>query len=219
MVWFPERSHSLYFLSTGIGYRLVVSSSWIHSDRIQSKQRCVAFVFHDAELEAALLLIHSVITRRLIPYTSHSRQQWPMSPEPQWCEPVTFLFNCTSAETILVPSFSQLLSPLFHFSLSLSLSLLPLPKAFLSFLVFQTLKTKVCYSSFSFSSPFAKKNSPRTNRLNSFCVSLLPFPKERRNNHLNSFVSPISLVKEFKMTQSDNSFDSSHSLIQKRSKV
>lgn len=118
MVWFPERSHSLYFLSTGIGYRLVVSSSWIHSDRIQSKQRCVAFVFHDAELEAALLLIHSVITRRLIPYTSHSRQQWPMSPEPQWCEPVTFLFNCTSAETILVPSFSQLSSPLFHFSLS-----------------------------------------------------------------------------------------------------
>ena len=65
---------------------------------------------------------------------------------------------------------------------------------------------------------FAKKNSTRTNRLNSFCVSLLPFPKERRNNHLNSFVSPISLVKEFKMRQSENSFDSSHSLIQKCSK-
>ena len=72
---------------------------------------------------------------------------------------------------------------------------------------------------FSFSSPFAKKNSPRTNRLNSFCVSLLPFPKEQRTNRLNSFVSPFSLVKEFKTTQSKNSFDSSHSLIQKRSKV
>ena len=71
---------------------------------------------------------------------------------------------------------------------------------------------------FSFSSPFAKKNSPRTNRLNSFCVSLLPFPKERRTNRLNSFVSPFSLVKEFKTTQSENSFDSSHSLIQKCSK-
>ena len=71
---------------------------------------------------------------------------------------------------------------------------------------------------FSFSSPFAKKNSPRTNRLNSFCVSLLPFPKERRTNRLNSFVSPFSLVKEFKMTLSENSFDSSLSLIQKCSK-
>ena len=49
------------------------------------------------------------------------------------------------------------------------------------FSVFQTLffcrKQKVCYI-FSFSSPFAKMNSIRTNRLNSFCVSLLPFPKE-----------------------------------------
>ena len=71
---------------------------------------------------------------------------------------------------------------------------------------------------FSFSSPFAKKNSPRTIRLNSFCVSLLPFPKEQRTNRLNSFVSPFSLVKEFKMTQSKNSFDSFHSLIQKCSK-
>ena len=68
------------------------------------------------------------------------------------------------------------------------------------------------------SSPFAKKNSARTNRLNSFCVSLLPFPKERRTNRLNSFVSPFSLVKEFKTTQSDNSFDSSLSLKQKISK-
>ena len=40
---------------------------------------------------------------------------------------------------------------------------------------------------FSFSSPFAKKNSPTTSSLNSFCVSLLPFPKERRTNRLNSF--------------------------------
>ena len=71
---------------------------------------------------------------------------------------------------------------------------------------------------FSLSSPFAKKNSPRTNRLNSFCVSLLPFPKEQRTNRLNSFVSPFSLVKEFKMTQSENSFDSSLSHIQKISK-
>ena len=68
---------------------------------------------------------------------------------------------------------------------------------------------------FSFPSPFAKKNSPRTNRLNSFCVSLLPFPKERRTNRLNSFGSPFSLVKEFKATKSENSFDSSLSLIQK----
>ena len=71
---------------------------------------------------------------------------------------------------------------------------------------------------FSFSSPFAKKNLPRTNRLNSFCVSLLPFPKEQRTNHLNSFVSPFSLVKQFQTTQSENSFDSSHSLIRKCSK-
>ena len=55
-------------------------------------------------------------------------------------------------------------------------------------------KTKVCYI-FSFSFLFAKKNSTRTNRLNSFCVSLLPFPKERRTNRLNSFVSPFSLFK------------------------
>ena len=68
------------------------------------------------------------------------------------------------------------------------------------------------------SSPFAKKNSPWTNRLNSFCVSLLPFPKEQRTNRLNSFVSPFSLVKEFKTTQSENSFESSLSLIQKISK-
>ena len=78
----------------------------------------------------------------------------------------------------------NLLQPLNLFELLL---LLPLSKAFKSFLVFQTLKTKVCYSSFSFPSPFAKKNSPRTNRLNSFCVSLLPFPKEQRTNRLNSF--------------------------------
>ena len=51
----------------------------------------------------------------------------------------------------------------------------------------------------NFSSPFAQKNSPRTNRL-------------------NSFVSPFSLFKEFKMTQSENSFDSSLSLKQKISK-
>ena len=50
-------------------------------------------------------------------------------------------------------------------------------------------------------------------------VSLLPFPKERRTNRLNYFVSPFSLIKEFKTTQSKNSFNSSHSLIQKRSKV
>ena len=77
---------------------------------------------------------------------------------------------------------------------------------------------KLCYSSFSFRSPFAKKNSPRSNRLNSFCVSLLPFPKEQMTNRLNSFVSPFSLVKEFKTKQSENSFDYSHSLIQKCSK-
>ena len=71
---------------------------------------------------------------------------------------------------------------------------------------------------FSFSSPFAKKNLPKTNRLNSFCVSLLPFPKEQRTNRLNSFVSPFSFVKEFKTTQSENSFDSSLSHIQKISK-
>ena len=35
---------------------------------------------------------------------------------------------------------------------------------------------------------------------------------------LNSFVSPFSLVKEFKTTQSENSFDYSLSLIQKYSK-
>ena len=90
------------------------------------------------------------------------------------------------------------------------------PKALWSFLVFQTLKTWAIHLFILFS--LAKKNSPRTNCLNSFCVSLLPFPKERRTNRLNSFVSPFSLVKEFKMTQSKNSFDSSHSLIQQYSK-
>ena len=78
-------------------------------------------------------------------------------------------------------------------------------------------KTKVCYI-FSLSSPFAKKNSTRTNRLNSFGVFLLPFPKEKRTNRLNSFVSPFSLFKEFKRTQYENSFDSSLSLKQKISK-
>ena len=90
-------------------------------------------------------------------------------------------------------------------------------KLFKSFLGFQTLKTKVCYI-FSFSSSSAKRNSPRTNRLNSFCASLLPFPKEQRTNRLNSFVSPFSLFEEFKTTQSENSFNSSLSLKQKISK-
>ena len=49
-------------------------------------------------------------------------------------------------------------------------------------------------------------------------VSLLSFPKERRTNRLNSFVSPFSLFKEFKTTQFENSFDSSLSLKQKISK-
>ena len=88
-----------------------------------------------------------------------------------------------------------------------------LPKAFQSFLVFLKLEN-LCYI-FSLSSPFAKKNSPRTNHLNSFCVSLLPFPKEQRTNCLNYFVSPFSLFKEFKTTQSENSFDSSLSLKKK----
>ena len=79
------------------------------------------------------------------------------------------------------------------------LLLLLCTKSFLKFSGFLNLEN-LCYSSSSFSSPFAKKNSPRTNRL-------------------NSLVSPFSLVKEFKTTQSENSFDSSHSLIQKRSKV
>ena len=78
-------------------------------------------------------------------------------------------------------------------------------------------KTKVCYI-FSFSSPFSKKNSTRTNRLNYFCVSLLPFPKERRTNRLNSFVSPFSLSKRIQRTPPENSFDSSLSLKQKISK-
>ena len=85
--------------------------------------------------------------------------------------------------------------------------LLPLPKSFLSFLFSKPCsstseilqKTKVCYI-FSFSPPFAKNNSTRTNRLNSFCVSLLPFPKERVTNHLNSFVSPFSLSKRIQRT-------------------
>ena len=94
------------------------------------------------------------------------------------------------------------------------LLLLPFAKSFPKFSSFPN-HENLCYS---FSSPFAKKNSPRTNRLNSFCVSLLPFPKEQRTKCLNSFVSPFSLVKEFKMTQSENSFDSSLSLTQKFSK-
>ena len=97
------------------------------------------------------------------------------------------------------------------------LLLLLCAKSFPKFSGFLNLEN-LCYSSFSFFSPFAKKNSPRTNRLNYFCVSLLPFPKEQRTNRLNSFVSPFSLVKEFKTTQSKNSFDSSLSLIQKFSK-
>ena len=97
------------------------------------------------------------------------------------------------------------------------LLLLLCTKSFLKFSGFLN-HENLCYSSFPFSSPFAKKNSPRTNRLNSFCVSLLSFPKEQRSNCLNSFVSPFSLVKEFKTTQSENSFDSSLSLIQKCSK-
>ena len=103
--------------------------------------------------------------------------------------------------------------------LLLLLLLLPLQKLSKVFWFSKPWKQNLCYSSFSFPSPFAKNNSPRTNRLNSFCVFFLPFPKEQRTNRLDSFVSPFSLVKEFKTTQSENSFDSSHSLIQKRSKV
>ena len=98
--------------------------------------------------------------------------------------------------------------------LSLNFFFFFVPKTFWSFLVFLNLEN-LCYSSFSFPSPFAKINLPRTNLLNSFCVSLLPFPKEQRTNRLNSFVSPFSLVKEFKMTQSENSFDSSLFHLQK----
>ena len=108
-------------------------------------------------------------------------------------------------------------------------SLLPLPKRirqgliawilFLSlFSLWQKNEGLTVWILLCLSSHFAKKNSTRTNRLNSFCVSLLPFPKEQRTNRLNYFVSPFSLVKEFKMTQSENSFDSSLSLIQKISK-
>jgi len=50
----------------------------------------------------------------------------------------------------------NLLQPLNLFEHLLLLLLLPLSKAFKSFLVFQTLKTKVCYSSFSFPSIEAK---------------------------------------------------------------
>ena len=116
----------------------------------------------------------------------------------QYTFPINLIQSFTSLESLWTSSSSlcQKLSKVFWFSEPWKLVL---------FIVF-------------ISSPFAKKNSPRINRLNSFCVSLLPFPKERRTNRLNSFVSPFSLVKEFKMTQSENSFDSSHSLIQKRSK-
>ena len=128
------------------------------------------------------------------------------------------------------PPSSNMLQLFFHYLL------FSFAKTFPKFSGFLNLENS-CYSSFSFPSPFAKKNSPRTNRLNSFCVSLLSFPKELRTNRLNSFcvsllpfskeqrtnclnsfVSPFSLVKEFKTTQSENSFDSSHSLIQKCSK-
>ena len=97
------------------------------------------------------------------------------------------------------------------------LLLLPFAKSFPKFAGFPNLEN-LCYSSFSFPSPFAKKDSPRTNRLDSFSASLFPWPKEKRTNRLNSFVSPFFLVKELKMTQSENSFYSSLSLIQKCSK-
>ena len=74
-------------------------------------------------------------------------------------------------------SFSQKLSKVFWFS--------------------KPWKQNLCYSSFSFPSPFDKKNSPRTNRLNSFCVSLLSFPKEWRTNRLNSFDSSLSLIQKY----------------------
>lgn len=43
----------------------------------------------------------------IFPYTSHSRQQWPMLPESQWCEPSPFF------------SIALQLKP-FHFSVSLN---------------------------------------------------------------------------------------------------
>ena len=118
--------------------------------------------------------------------------------------------------TTILNTFAFPINPLQALNL-FELLLLFCTKSFLKFSGFLNLEN-LCYLSFSFSSPFAKKNSPRTNRLNSFCVSLLHFPKERRTNRLNSFVSPFSLVKEFKTIQSENSFDSSLSLIQKYSK-
>ena len=113
----------------------------------------------------------------------------------------------------LLHNFSNLLLNIFFFFLCQKLS---------KFSGFQTLffhkKQKCAIHLFHSLLSLPKKNSPRTNSLNSFCVSLPPFPKERRTNCLNSFVSPFSRVKEFKMTQSENSFNSSHSLIQKCSK-
>ena len=95
----------------------------------------------------------------------------------QYTFPINLIQSFTSLESLWTSSSSlcQKLSKVFWFSKPWKLVL---------FILF-------------ISSPFAKKNSPRTNRLNSFCVSLLPFPKERRTNRLNSFVSPFSLVKEF----------------------
>jgi len=134
---------------------------------------------------------------------------------------VTLTWNFYSL--ILIISFYQSFNSFFHLFQQIvsDSSSLHLPKSFCSIL---SLSRKVhwsknlCYSSFSFSSPFAKKNSTTTNRLNSFCVSLLPFPKEWRTNRLNSFVSPFSIFKEFKRTQFENSFDSSLSLKQNISK-
>jgi len=131
---------------------------------------------------------------------------WP------WHETYSFISIISFNQSFTI--FFHLFQHIFSDSSSLHIS-----KSFCSKLSFKkiSLLKNLCYWSFSFSSPFAKKNSTRTNRLNSFCVSLLLFPKERRTNRLNSFVSLFSLCqKEFDKDQpSEFFFVSLFSLFQK----
>jgi len=126
----------------------------------------------------------------------------------------TFYNNNTSIQiqSIFLSIQYNLLQALNLFELLLLLC----AKSFPKFSGFQNLEN-LCYSFFSSLLPLPKRVRLRLT-VWIFFVSVLPFPKEQRTNRLNSFVSPFSLVKEFKTIQSENSFDSSISLIQKFSK-
>ena len=124
---------------------------------------------------------------------------------------------CISRSIFSNSFFTQAIFPLWFLSLFELFLLLPFAKSFPKFSGFPNLEN-FFYSSFSFPFPLPKRIRQGLTAWILFVSLFSLFPKEQRTNRLNSFVPPFSLVKEFKTTQSENSFDSSLSYKQKISK-